>query len=167
YHAHAADELGVRRGAGSYWHIVLHFGNPVGMEETGDQDVGIRPVVLLRAQYATCGRSDPEPPAFLGIEDRPEHTGRIEPRQTEPIDRTVEANQGSTEHVADDAVMLYRPIARLHHSVLPTSIPFQQRQWRSSRYFIAGRVATISKRLPVGAAGLLRANAEVLGIHSE
>ena len=110
-HPHPADELGVGPGAGPDRHVVLDLGDAVGVQEAGDQDVGVRPVVLLLAQLAGRGRGDPEPPPLVGVEDRPEHAGRVEPRQAEPIDRPVQADQGGAVHVPDDAVVLDRLVA--------------------------------------------------------
>src|SRR5581483_6971247 len=72
---------------------------------------GFRPVVLLVSQLAGCGRGDPEAPALVGVEERPEHAGRVEARQAQPIDRPVQADQGGAVHVADDAVVLDRFVA--------------------------------------------------------
>jgi hypothetical protein len=50
---------------------------------------------LLAAQLAARGRSDPEPPALVGVENRSEHPGRVEARQAKPIDRPVQADQAA------------------------------------------------------------------------
>ena len=118
-HPHPADELGVRPGPGPDRHVVLDLGDAVGVQEAGDQDVGVRPVVLLLAQLAGRGRGDPEPPPLVGVEDRPEHAGRVEARQAQPIDRPVQADQGGAVHVPDDAVVLDRLVA---HRLRPLGV---------------------------------------------
>ena len=120
-HPHPADELGVRPGPGPDRHVVLDLGDAVGVQEAGDQDVGFRPVVLLLAQLAGRGRGDPEPPPLVGVEDRPEHAGRVEARQAQPIDRPVQADQGGAVHVPDDAVVLDRLVAHRLRLPLPAA----------------------------------------------
>src|SRR5262245_27372058 len=59
-----------------------------------------------------------EIPTLLVVENGGKHTGGIETRETEPIDRAVQPHQCSGTHVADDSVVFYRLI-RHESSLLP------------------------------------------------
>ena len=102
-HPHAADQLVARRvGDG---HEVVHLGHAVGVQESGDQNVGLGPVELL-VSHALQGRRELKPPALGVVEDRREHAGAVEPRQAEPVDRPVQADQGGRLQVAEQGVVL-------------------------------------------------------------
>jgi hypothetical protein len=48
-----------------------------------------------------------EIPTLLVVENGGKHTGGIESRETEPIDRAVQPHQCSGTHVADDSMVFY------------------------------------------------------------
>src|SRR5215813_12366696 len=151
--AEVEDYMPVGPGAGPDRHVVLDLGDAVGVQEAGDQDVGFRPVVLLVAQLAARGRGDPEAPALVGVEDGPEHAGRVEARQAEPIDRPVQADQGGAVHVADDAVVLDRLVAHRLRLPLPAAnrgaaIDVQDVPRDKCRWHDAHLLKTMAKRRP-------------------
>src|SRR5438105_15709038 len=108
------------------------------MQEAADQDVGLRPVILLVPQAFRGGR-DAEAAALVRVEDRAEDAWGVETRQAQPIDRPVQPDQGGGPHVADDAVVLDRLVApgsrpkatRRHFFRNGRSAPPQARTWSS------------------------------------
>src|SRR5205823_5710773 len=94
-------------------HIILDLADPVRMQESRDEDVRVRPIKLLVAKIVSR-RSDAEPPAFSGVEDGGEYARRVKMRQTEPINRTIHADQSCGPHVADDSVAFNRLVAGRH-----------------------------------------------------
>ena len=79
------------------------------MQEARDEDVGVRPVVLLAAE-TFAGRGDAKPAALLVVEDRGEDAGRVEARKAQPVDRAVHADQRRRPQVADQPVVFDRLI---------------------------------------------------------
>ncbi len=86
-------------------HEVDDLAHAVGRQEARDEHVGVGPVELLGRQ-SVAGRRDAEVAAFLVVEDRGKHAGRVEVGVTEPVDGPVLAHQRDGTHVADDAVVL-------------------------------------------------------------
>ena len=70
--ADAAHEVVGAGAAGTDGHVVLDLGDAVGVQEPRDQDVGVRPVELLAAEFLVGGR-DPESPALAIVQDGREH----------------------------------------------------------------------------------------------
>ena len=79
----------------------------VGGLEVGLEHQRMRPVPPRGADHL-AGRGDPPGAVVLGPEQRREARGRVEPRQAEPVDRSVLADQRRGAQVADDAVILDR-----------------------------------------------------------
>src|SRR4030095_3101332 len=74
-----------------YWHEIGDFAHAVGGEKARDENVCIRPVHLLVSRIFRQ-RADLETPTFLVVKEGTKHTGRVETRKTEPIDRTIRAH---------------------------------------------------------------------------
>ena len=106
--------VGGDRGAGRR-HEVDHLAHPVGGEEPGHQYGGVGEVHLLGLVTGALG-TDPEAAAAVVVEQGAEHAGRVEPREAEPVDRTVGAHQRRGLQVTDDAVLGDR---RLDHGGSP------------------------------------------------
>ena len=100
-------------------HEVHDLADALGCEETGDEDVGVGEIHLALSHGVRGGR-DPEGPAALRIEDRAEDAGRVEVREAEPVDRSVQSDERDRVKVADDPVMLDRRIA---HPTIPPRPP--------------------------------------------
>ena len=79
-HPHPADELSVLPRPSADRHIVLDLGDPIGVQEAGDQDVGFWPVILFSAQRAGRDWGNSEAPTLLRVKDRSEDAGRVETR---------------------------------------------------------------------------------------
>ena len=90
-------------------HEVDHLADAVLAEETGDEDVRVRHVELLRRPLALDGR-EAEEAAALRVEDRAEHAGRVEAAVAVPVDRAVSADERGRVQVADDAVLRDRQV---------------------------------------------------------
>src|SRR6185437_606816 len=73
--------------------------------EARHKHVGIRPVELFLRDVCV-GRSDLEPAALLIVENGRKHAGRVEMRNTQPIDRSVQTDERRRAHIADEAVIL-------------------------------------------------------------
>ena len=87
------------------------------MQETRDEDRGVRPVELLVPEVV-AGRGNPEAPALLIVQDRGKDAWRIEVRQAEPINGAVHPHQGGCAHVPNQAVILNRLVACLQGEFL-------------------------------------------------
>src|SRR6185312_8705041 len=85
-------------------HEVVHLADAVGGHEAGDEDVRVGEVELAHG-VAAVHRRDPPEAALVGVEDRREHAGRIEPRAAEPVDGAVSADERDAVQVADHAVL--------------------------------------------------------------
>ena len=80
-------------GAAPYRHEVGDGQNTGGGRERGLKDVGIRQVRLVSA-WSGLDWGDPERAAGVPVQQRSEHTGRVEPGHTAPVDRAVGPNEG-------------------------------------------------------------------------
>src|SRR4026209_2600879 len=68
-------------------HAVVYLRDAVRGDEARDQDVRVWDVHLASRRLA--GRADLELPALLVVQDRAEQRGRVEARQTQPVDRPI------------------------------------------------------------------------------
>src|SRR5271168_2423377 len=81
-HGDPADHLAARRsepGILAYRHEIDQLGRRSRLEKAGDEHIGIGPVELLAASAVVVDRSDLKETAFLVVENRCEHTRRVEP----------------------------------------------------------------------------------------
>src|SRR5205085_8445125 len=62
--------------------------------------------IAARARADFAGRCNEPPPVDLVPEERREARGRVEPRQAQPVDGTVAANERGRLHIADQPVIL-------------------------------------------------------------
>ncbi len=85
-------------------HEVVHLADAVRRQEAGDEDVRVGEVELPHRVAPVHGR-DPVVAALLGVEDRREDAGRVEPRAAEPVDGAVGADERDAVQVADHAVL--------------------------------------------------------------
>ena len=95
-------------------HKIGNFANPVRRQETGNEDVAVRPIELF-ASNVVSARADLKTACFLVIEQGAENAGRVEGRKAEPVDRAIHAHQSRSVQVANQAVILYRLVG---HSIL-------------------------------------------------
>jgi len=85
-------------------HEINHSADAVRSMKPGDEDVGVGPIVLFG--FDTVGNGSDLEPAPLGIiQDRAEHTGRVEMGKAEPIDGSIHADQRGRLHVPDQSVV--------------------------------------------------------------
>ena len=87
-------------------HEVGDLGDTLGREKAGDENVGIGPVETLRRDPVGSSGADGKMPALLVVQNAGEDAGGIEVGKTEPINRTIHADEGDRPHVPDDAVVL-------------------------------------------------------------
>jgi hypothetical protein len=99
-------------------HEVGHLADPVGGHEPGDQDGRVGEVQLPSDVVVALG-ADAEAPAVVVVEQRGEHTRRVEARAAEPVDGAVGGDQRGGLEIADQAVLGNRRIA-IHGRSLPT-----------------------------------------------
>src|SRR4029453_16579268 len=90
-------------------HVISNFPHAIGGQEACDQHIGAGPIELF-VDDVIADRGYFEIPPLLVVENGGKHTGGIETRETEPIDRAVQPHQCSGTHVADDSVVFYRLI---------------------------------------------------------
>src|SRR5690348_6513879 len=69
-------------------HVVTHFSDAIGVHESRDQDIGIRPIVLLLLDILPDGRNT-KTASFLIVENCTKYARRIKTRYTQPIDRAI------------------------------------------------------------------------------
>jgi hypothetical protein len=81
-------------------HEVHDLAHAVRGEEAGDQGGGVGEVHLLRLVPSARG-TYPEMAAAGVVQERPEHTRRVETWAAEPVDRPVGANQSGRVKVSD------------------------------------------------------------------
>ena len=78
-HTDSSDQF-IRHGArAAHGHVVLHLAHALGVEEAGDEDVGVRPVELLVAEWV-ADRGDPEASTLGVVQDGGEDARGIEVR---------------------------------------------------------------------------------------
>ena len=99
-------------------HVIGHLSDAIGGQEAGDEHIGAGPVELL-VDNLGADRRYLEKSALLVIEKGGKHTGRIETRETLPIDRAVQPHQCRGTHIADDAVVFYGLISHELSPVVP------------------------------------------------
>jgi hypothetical protein len=97
-------------------HEVQHLANPVGGHEAGDQDGRIREVQLPGDVVLALG-TDAEAPTLVVVEQRGEHTRRVEARATEPVDAAVGRHQRRRLQISDQSMLGNRRITV--HAVPP------------------------------------------------
>lgn len=118
--AHDPDDLVDQRslagGIGLDRHEVDNFSHAFLAQESRDQDVGFGQVHLPVCAFVGAG--DSEKAALFVIQDRGEDTGRVEVRQTAPVDGSVHADERHRVHVADDAVMFDGLVGHVRAPVL-------------------------------------------------
>src|SRR5262249_29837665 len=85
-------------------HEVQDLANAVRGHEPGDQHRGVREIQLL-GHVAVAYWRDPEIPALLFVQQRAEHTRRVEPRTAEEVDGAVGAHQRGGLQVTDKSVL--------------------------------------------------------------
>ena len=90
-------------------HEVLDLGDAVLAQEAGDEHVGVGEVELPRGDLSVDGFHGPGT-AAAGVEQRTEHTRRVEPRTAEPVDPPVDSHDGRGTQVPDDTVVGDRQI---------------------------------------------------------
>ncbi len=102
-----APELGSRRG-------VEDTDGTVGSPLLGLQDGGLG-AVAHRAVALRVDRPDAPGPAALGVKQTREHGVGVKARPAEPVDRAVGADKSRGAAVADQPVLVDRPVA-VHHT---------------------------------------------------
>ena len=85
-------------------HEVVYLTDPVRGHEPGDQDRGVRQVQLLAHVVVPVGLDREIAPA-VGVEQRGEHAGGVEPGTAEPVHRPVLRDQRGRLQVADQTVV--------------------------------------------------------------
>ena len=83
--------------------------DPLAGGERGLQDVGVRQIASMHLR-GDLGRQR-EAPSPIGVQDRREHTGRIEVGQAQPIDRPVTGDQRDRSAIADRGIVTDRDVA--------------------------------------------------------
>ena len=101
------------RPAGGHRHEVRDLPDPLLGQEAGDQDGRVGEIQLL-GRVAGSARADPEMPAPLLVEQRPEDGRRVDPRAAEPVHRAVGGDQGRGLQVTDQPMVGDRRIG-LHN----------------------------------------------------
>src|SRR5215212_1303779 len=92
-------------------HEVQYFGDAIGSNETGKENVGIGQVELLAV--GVLSRPETEVAASLVIQDRSEDTGRVESGQAKPIYSRVRADQSCGVKVTYEPVIFYWEVAHV------------------------------------------------------
>lgn len=88
-------------------HEVGYLRDAMFREETGDQNVGIREVQLLRS-YLIEFRLNTEEPTLVGIEQGSKDGRRIELWKAKEINRSRDTDQRNRSHISNDAVVFNR-----------------------------------------------------------
>jgi hypothetical protein len=116
---HDPDQaVGVGRGGvARHRHEVDDLADALLGQVPGEQDRRVRQVHLLGGERP-ARRADPVPATAALVEQRTEHRRRVEPREAEPVDRTVEGYQGRRLQVTDQPVVRDRRIVVVHLSRL-------------------------------------------------
>ena len=105
HHPDSADQF-IRHGArAANRHIILDLTHALLVQETGDEDGGVRPVELLVPEVV-AGRGNAEPPALPVVQQRGKDARGIEVWQAEPVDGAVHPDQRGRAHVADNPIIL-------------------------------------------------------------
>lgn len=94
-------------------HKIGNFTDPIRRQETGNKNVGVRPIELLVRDVVSAG-ADLKTAGFVVVEQGAEHAGRVERGKAEPVDGAVHSHQSRSVQVADQAVVLYRLVC---HSI--------------------------------------------------
>src|SRR5216684_2861334 len=92
-------------GVAMHRHEVDDFADAASRQETGDQHIRVRPIELLMGNIVGA-RGDSKNPSLLRIQNRAEHAGGIESRETEPVDGAVLADEGGGAKISNDSVIL-------------------------------------------------------------
>ena len=85
-------------------HEVVHLAHPVRGQEPGDQDRRVGQV-QLPGHVVVPVRRDLVEAAPVGVQQRREHAGRVEPGNAEPVERAVAGHQRRRLQVADQPVV--------------------------------------------------------------
>src|SRR5262249_47669392 len=91
-------------------HEVDDLAHTVRRQEPGQQDVRVGQIHLPVSSLFRSD-ADAEMAAFPVVQNRREETRGVEVRETKPVDRSVDADEGSRVKIADDSVMFDREIA--------------------------------------------------------
>ncbi len=78
-HTDSSDQFIQHDARAAHGHVVLHLAHAIGVEEAGNEDVGVRPVELLVAEWVAV-RGDPEAPTLGVVQDGGEDARGIEVR---------------------------------------------------------------------------------------
>jgi len=73
-------------------HKIGDFANPVRRQETGDENVGVRPIELLVSDIVSAG-ADLKPAGLFIVQQGAENTGGVERWKAEPVDGAIHAHQ--------------------------------------------------------------------------
>jgi hypothetical protein len=92
-------------------HEVQYFGDAIGSNETGKENVGIGQVELLAV--GVLSRPETEVAASLVIQDRSEDTGRVESGQAKPVNGPVRADQSGSVKVTYNPVIFYWEVSHV------------------------------------------------------
>ena len=84
-------------------HEIGYLGGRSFAAKTGYEDIGLGEVNL--AMIDRIGGRDEKPAALFVIKEAIEHSGRIEERQAQPVDRAVVAHERGRVHVPDQSVV--------------------------------------------------------------
>ena len=85
-------------------HEVVDLADPVGGHEPGDQDRGVGQV-QLPGHVVVPVRRDPVETAAVGVQQRREHAGRVEPGTAEPVQNAVRRHQRRRLQVTDQPMV--------------------------------------------------------------
>ena len=90
-------------------HEINDATHPIGRMETGDQHIGVWPIILFAFHMVGDGGNG-KPSSLAIIQNGGKHTRRIKVRKAQPIDGTVHSHQRRGAHVSDEAVIFNRLI---------------------------------------------------------
>src|ERR1044071_4866644 len=96
-HAHTPNQLMFTVPGGRLvdGHKIGYFADPVRRQETGNENVGVRPIELLVRDVVSAG-ADLKAAGFLVVEQGAEDAGRVEGWKAEPVDGAVHPPQSGS-----------------------------------------------------------------------
>jgi hypothetical protein len=101
HNAHSTNELiGGRIVRVSDRHVIGNLTDAVGVKEFGDQNIGVRPVMLFLPDVLTS-RRNAKSAAFLVVQDGGEYARRIEVGHAKPVNRAIHANHCRRVQIAN------------------------------------------------------------------
>jgi hypothetical protein len=150
----AHQPVPVGRGCPGDGHEVVHLADPVRGHEPGDQDRGVGQV-QLPGHVVVPVRRDLVEAAPVGVQQRREHAGRVEPGDAEPVQDAVRGHQRRRLQVADQAVISNVRIAIHGRLLAPRRVQDQILTWMDNatirigvRRVIALKGVTLAYTLP-------------------